>query len=216
MAMRASNGSQKVGLSGMGDVLDPALYQHIKTQGAAGPLAYPSLPGKVVGDTVEDRLDRIIQLLEELPSALSLEARTKFLLSPRETTPFTATNGLLPILAGPGTALAVAAFQMTERYTGALLRVGTRVIPAGSAGNIQWSLRVSGFDHPNLTLVTLEADTLDETFPFMFELTQTSLIELIAVNTVAAPANVAGVLQGWTEFMAIFKPYGADSASGIG
>ena len=199
----------------LGDYQDPLYYRAFKTTGGAeGPLSYPVIPGDIVGNTVEDKLDELIRLLSDLPQRQSLEMRTRFSMEPREITPFIATNNIVALPAG-GT-VAVATFALNERFTGFLTHVGTAVVPAGAAGNVGWDVRISGFVHPNFDKLIFTQNTLATPIPFEFEVTQSTIISLVANELAGVPTNVGGILVGWTEFMSLYKPYGAESASGLG
>jgi len=201
----------------MGDYMDPLNYQTFRTHGGEppGPLAYPTKPGDIVGEGVEAKLDELIRLLRSLPRSLSLEFRTKFPIQPRESVPFLATQAYVAVPAGA--TRTVASFALPERYAGFLTHVGTRVVPAGSSADIAWDvLIVRDKVHINYDKLVFEQDTLDTPLPFLFELTQSSTVNLQCTNNGLVPVDVGGLLQGWTEFLHSYKPYGAESASGIG
>lgn len=199
----------------LGDYQDPLYYRAIKTTGGAeGPLSYPAVPGDVIGNTVEDKLDELIRLLTDLPQRLSLEARTRFSIEPREITPFIATNNVVALPANGS--VAVATFVLGERYTGFLTAVGTTVLPPGAAGNVGWDVRISGFIHPNYDKLIFTQNTLSTPIPFEVELTQSTTVSLVANELAGVATSVGGILVGWTEFMSTYKPYGAESASGLG
>ena len=70
--------------------------------------------------------------------------------------------------------------------------------------------------HPFFDKRIFEESSLTNLLPFEFELTQARTVELVATNTAGAPIVCTGILAGWVEFLALFKPYGSAPASGIG
>jgi hypothetical protein len=204
------------GLGRLGDYITDLPYRTLQTRGVAGqtqgPLSYPVALG-VGEDSVSAYLRQIRDLLERLPEAFSLEFRTRFIMQPRESISFTAPGG--PVTVPAGAAVAVVSEVIDTRFTGFLTHVGVNVVAAGGFPSITWQIRVNGLIHPKFGNRIFAQNCLVPPYPFGFELTQSRTLQLVAINTSAAPIDVAGVLVGWTEFMSAYKPYGSSPATGI-
>jgi hypothetical protein len=201
--------------------MDRLHYRTFRTQGGAGqqgplgPQAYPADPAEPYDDSLMELLWKIHDLLDNLPQRMSLEWRTKFYMEPREIVPFVASNPFTSLAVGaPPTA--VVTQLVDERYSGYLSEVAVATAAPGTLSDISWQIRVNGMVHPKFSGVVFETQSLTERIPFKFELVQARTVQLVATNTGAAPVNVTGALFGWSEFLALYKPYGADPASGIG
>lgn len=205
-------------LRGLGDYVADIPYRTLATRGSdgqgviGGPLSYPTIPAPLPTDA-QSLLLQIRDLLERMPQALQLEFRTRFAIPPREAISFAV--GSADVSVAAGAAVAVISEVIDERFTGFLSHVGMNVIAPGSFSSIVWQIRVNGAIHPKFANRIFSQNTLSTPYPFLFELTQSRTLQLVAINTAAIPITVQGVLLGWTEFMATYKPYGSSPQSGV-
>lgn len=213
---RGRNGRSAAGA--LGEYIQDLPHRVLQTTGGAGqsggrgPMSSPVIPGPRT-DTVLSVLQDLRALLERLPETLSLEWRTKFIMTPREAISFIAPSN--SVLVPAGTAVAVVSQTTQERYTGFLTHVGVGVQPVGSFSDVIWQIRVNGAVHPEFSNRVFFAPTLSTPLPFPFELTQSRTIQLVAINTSAVDLECQGLLVGWTEYMGNFKMYGASPSTGI-
>lgn len=185
-----------------------------REDGPRGPLTSPTVAPAAATDEIS-LLMQIRDLLSRMPVSLSDEFRTRFIVQPRESVSFIVpgTNLALP---ADGQPYAIAAFQMNQGFTGFLTHVGVNVSPSGGFPGITWQIRVNNNIHPNFANRVFSASTIATPIPFAFELVQSRTVQLVAINAIGGGAvDVAGVLVGWTEFMADYKRYGAAPQSGI-
>jgi len=219
MARRLAQTSKNGQHSGaLGDYFNDIYYRTYMVRGSAGqggvmgPLSAPVIPGQQPEDQIS-LLRNIRDLLTFMPQAMSDEWRTRFIVQPRESISF-ATGSASVSVPALG-AVAVVSETIDERFTGFLTHVGVDVIAGGAFSDIIWQIRVNGAIHPKFANKVFFASTLATPYPFAFELCQARTLQLVAINTLAAPVQVAGVLLGWTEFMSTFKMYGSSPQSGI-
>lgn len=204
--------------NGLGEYVTDLRYRTLQTRGAdgqgniGGPLSYPVIPA-AQEMSVQGWLQRIAFLLEQLPMAMSLEWRTRFIMQPRESLSFLVGSGDVSVPAGA--AVAIVTETTDERFTGFLTDVGMNVIAPGSFSSIVWQIRVNGAIHPKFANRVFSASSLSTLYPFAFELSQSRTVQLVAINTAGVPITVQGVMAGWTEFMADFKSYGSSPATGV-
>jgi len=216
--LRAQGRNGKSAPGALGEYIQDLPHRVLQTTGGAGqtgargPMTAPVIPGPRA-DTVLSVLQDIRALLDRLPEAMSLEWRTKFIMTPREAIAFIAASN--SVLVPAGTAVAVVSQTTQERYTGFLTHVGVGVSPVGGFSDVIWQIRVNGAVHPEFANRQFFAPTLATPLPFPFELTQSRTLQLVAINTSAVDLECQGVLCGWTEYMGNFKMYGASPATGI-
>jgi hypothetical protein len=177
-----------------------------------GPITSPTIPAPGPTDAISLLTD-IRDLLQRLPTALSDEFRTRFIMEPRESVAFNAPGGNTSVPAG--TAVAICSQQVAENFSGFLTRVGVSAAP-GQLPQITWQIRINGSVHPNFANRVFTSSNISNPFPFALELVQKSTVQLVAINVGPGAVDVAGVLIGWTEFLSTFKRYGASPGSGIG
>jgi len=181
-------------------------------QGGRGPMSSPVIEGPKPEDS-NSLLKQIRDLLQRMPGALSLEARTAFSIAPREAISFISPSIFVNV--GPAAAVAVATQTVQERFTGYLTAVGIGTAPVGALPNITWQIRIDGAIHPEFSNRLFAVNNLATPIPFQFELTQARTVQLVAINGGGAIVTCAGVLVGWTEYMSTYKPYGSSPATGI-
>lgn len=198
---------------GIGDYVADLPYRVLMAQGAAGPINAPVLdPVSGEGDSTY-WLKKIHDLLLRLPGEMSLEWRNRFVMTPREAISFVVPSNFIDV--GAGTAVALCTFTVQPRFTGFLTHVGMNVNPPGGATDIEFQIRVNDAIHPQFSAVQISASSAVTPYPFSLELTQSRTVSLVAVNTGLNPLACAGVLVGWVEYMASFKPYGSASTTGV-
>lgn len=205
---------------GLGDYLNPLHYRVFQTQGSAGQgeeMGVSRVPTIEAEGPMSDNeiLRAILRTLERGPSMLSLEWRTRFYMQPRESVPFFAVTPAVTVAAG--TSVAIVTQTITERFGGWLTHVGLRTVAPGGATDISWDIRVNGFTHPQFNGLIIPNNLMSPPFlPFLFELTQSRTVQLVATNNGAVALDVEGMLLGWMEYLMDYKPYGSSPASGIG
>ncbi|NDQ57334.1 MAG: hypothetical protein GZ088_09715 [Acidipila sp.] len=177
-----------------------------------GPVTSPTVQAPLPTDD-NSFLRQIRDLLSRMPTALSDEFRTRFIIQPRETWSFIAPGG--PVSVGVGAAVAVVDQKIGENFAGFLTAVGVQASAAALA-NIMWQIRINGSIHPLFSNRVFNASNLATPIPFAMELTQSSRVQLVALNGGGAPVDVSGVLVGWTELLQSYKRYGSTPQSGIG
>jgi len=204
----------------LGDYPAELPHRVVSTKGGAGqvggrgPVNAPIIPAPS-GETTTDLLRQIRDLLQRMPQAMSLEWRTKFIMTPREAISFIAPTAFVNVLAGAANAVAVTTQTVQERFTGFLTHVSVATNPVGAANNVVWQLRINGAVHPEFANRVFAVNNLGTPMPFWLELTQARTVQLVAINNNAVPVTCAAVLVGWTEFMSDYKPFGAAPATGI-
>lgn len=216
--INAKQAGQPKGLGAMDDYIDPLYWRSFDTQGDAGPGGERGPVSAPIIAAPEDEseiglLRSIRDLLYNLPQAMSLEWRTRFIVRPRESISFLAPSPNVTIAAGA--AVAVVRQTIQERFTGFLTDVGIAAFPDSALTDLTWQIRINGNIHPEFADRVFSANNLSTLHPFFFELTQARTLELVAINTGGAPIVTAGVLAGYTEYMSDYKPYGASPAAGI-
>lgn len=215
MAARASGKSVSPRvLNSLGDYPASLPNQVIVTTGLEerGPRTAPTeLPPASMDPT--QILADIRDLLGRMPAALSDEFRTRFVIQPRESVPFAVPAG--PVTVAPAASVAIVQVQISERYCGYLTGVGIGGA-SPTLANVRWQIRISNAVSPKFNNIVFAVSNLATPLPFTMEITQNSLVQLVAANGNAGPVDLSGVLVGWTEFMSTNKSYGASPASGIG
>ncbi len=199
----------------LGDYVAALPNQVISTRGIAqrGPLTSPTIPAAAPTDS-NSLLQQIAALLSNLPVALSDEFRTRFIMQPRESVSFLV-PGENTSVANSGQPVAIVSFKVNQNFTGFLTHVGVNVSPSGGFPSIAWQIRVNNSVHPNFANRVFSVSNMSTPYPFALELVQNRTITLYAINTGSGSLDVSGVLLGWTEFLADYKPYGTSSQSGI-
>lgn len=180
--------------------------------GGRGPLSSPVIEGPK-DDTELSYLRQIRDLLYRLPSAMSNEWRTKFIMPPRESISFVTSAYWIDVPAG--NAVIVASQTVQQNYTGFIQHVGVGCNPTGGLTDIIWQIRVNGSIHPEFSNRVFAANTMGNPLPFNFEMMQSRTYDLVAINGGAALISCAGILVGWTEVMSDYKSYGSSPATGI-
>lgn len=215
IAARASgkNAPRRV-LNSLGDYPAALPNQVVVTQGLEekGPLTSPTILPPASMD-IAQILSDMRDLLTRMPAALSDEFRTRFVVQPRESVPFAVPSG--PITVAPAASVAIVQVKVNERYCGYLTGIGI----GGSAptlANVKWQIRIGNMISPKFNNVIFAASNLATPLPFTSEVTQNSLLQLVATNGNPGAVDLSGVLVGWTEFMSTNKQYGSSPASGIG
>jgi hypothetical protein len=217
MVRRSVNGKNG-GAGALGEYFNDVYYRTYMVRGSAGqggvmgPLTAPTIQGPQPQDQIS-LLQNIRDLLLFMPQAMSDEWRTRFIVQPRESISFV--TGSASVTVPGGTAVAVVSELIDERFTGFLTHVGMNVIAGGAFSDVIWQIRINGAIHPKFANKVFFSNTLASPYPFAFELCQARTLQLVAINTLAGPIQVAGVLAGWTEFMSTFKTYGSSPQSGI-
>lgn len=211
MAQRHRSGGRPLG--GMGDYPEILPYRVMLTQAGDGKPVDGPVSGSVTASQGGDVLSQIRDILLHLPQMMSEEWRSRFVMTPREAISFIAPGG--PISVGVGAAVAVVSQQVDEMFTGFLTHVGVNVIAPAGFSSITWQIRINGAIHPKFADRIFSAPTISTPVPFTLELTQNRTLQLVAINTGAVPVDVAGILVGWTEYMATFKNYGSAPSAGI-
>jgi hypothetical protein len=218
LARRAAGNKNGQGAGALGEYFNDMYYRTLTVRGSAGqggvmgPLTAPT----IMGPQVEDQLSllrNIRDLLLFMPQAFSNEWRERFIVQPRESISFV--TGSPSVTVPASSAVAVVSELIDERFTGFLTNVGVNVIAGGAFSDVIWQIRINGAIHPKFANKVFFASTLASPYPFAFELCQARTLQLVAINTLAVPVQVAGVLVGWTEFMSTFKNYGSSPQSGI-
>lgn len=209
MAQRGSRGP--VDRRSLGDYPEILPHRVMLTQtgkGADGPVS-----GSVSAQQGDGSLSQIRDLLLRLPQMMSEEWRTRFVMTPREAISFIAPGG--PTSVPAGMAVAIVSQQIDELFTGFLTHVGVNVIAPAAFSSITWQIRINGAIHPKFTDRIFSAPTISTPVPFTLELTQNRTLQLVAINTGGVAVDAAGILVGWTEYMATFKNYGSAPSAGI-
>lgn len=180
-----------------------------------GPITSPTI-APPADDQLLATIQEIRDLLTRLPQSLSMEARTRFIVQPRESVSFVQPSDVISIPAA--TAVAVCTVQISPMFAGFLTGVGVSAA-AGNLPNITWQIRVNGAVHPKFGTngnAIFAASNLPTPLPFALELIQNTQVSLVAINNAGAPIDVAGILVGWSEFLSTFKRYGTSPQAGIG
>lgn len=198
----------------MGDYPAELPNRVLVTQGIGekGPISSPA----VSPASNDDLLQQIRDLIMRLPSAISLEWRTRFIKQPRETVSFINPSG--PVAVAPGAAVAVATQKVDQMFTGFLTHVGIGA-PAGSLANIIWQIRINDAIDPKFGTngnAVFAASNLSTPIPFALELIQNTKVSIVAINTGGAPVDVSAVLVGWVEFLSTNKQYGTSPSGPVG
>jgi hypothetical protein len=180
-----------------------------------GPVTAPTV-APPANDQLLATIQEMRDLLIRLPQALSMEARTRFIVQPRESVSFIQPSDVISVPAG--TAVAICTVQINPMFAGFLTGVGVSAA-AGNLPNLTWQIRINGAIHPKFGTngsAIFAASNLATPLPFAFELIQNTQVSLVVLNSAGAAIDVAGVLVGWSEFLSTFKRYGTSPQSGIG
>jgi hypothetical protein len=180
-----------------------------------GPITAPTV-APPADDQLLAAILEIRNLLTRMPQSLSMEARTRFVVQPRESVSFITPSDVVSV--PPGAAVAVCTQQIDQMFSGFLTEVGVSAAP-GNLPLITWQIRINGAVHPkfgNNGNAIFSASTVATPLPFVFELIQNTQVSLVAINNGGAAIDVAGILIGWSEFLSTFKRYGTSPQSGIG
>jgi len=209
---------------GLADYPADLPYRVLSTKGGAGqqggaidgqwgPVTAPVVSGAECNDEL-CLLREIRDLLYRLPDAMLLALRTQLVVTPREAVSFVAlSQGTVNILAG---AQAVVVTQTIQpRFAGYITHVGINVLAPAAFPDITWQIRVNGAVHPEFAGRIYSAANLNTPDPWVLELIQGRVVQLVAINTSGAPIDVQGKLVGWTEYLTDNKSYGGSSATGI-
>lgn len=208
--------SASVGLlpNTMGDYPAELPNRILTTKGVEqlGPITAPT----VAPANSDDLLQQIRDLLLRMPQSLSMEARTRFPVQPRESVSFINPSDVINVPAG--TAVAICTQQIDQMFSGFLTHVGVAAAP-GNLPFITWQIRINGAVHPKFGVngnAIFSAPTLSTPLPFLFELIQNTQVSLVAINNGVGAIDVSGILLGWSEFLSTFKTFGTSPQSGIG
>ncbi len=191
-------------------------YREVAMPDHRGPLTGPLVGPVATPNAAQppaENLDKIAQLLRDMPMQLVQFFRKYYVVQPREALPFVAVPSSNPVAIPPSSSATLCSYTVPDKFAGYLTGIGVQVGTPGA--NVTFTLQINGIPHPTFINQAIIHDCLDTPIPFVYEVTTGKLLELVINNNeTAATIYVSGILEGWTEFLTDNKNYGITPMGG--